>query len=75
MPAKPLHNWRVTPGLPYGSHVWFDPSTERVEIHPLTAGVGPAQVDKVGSVSESGSGENFVKPGHQRDLPLGGLPF
>jgi len=64
-----IRTWRVTRGIPSGSHVWFDPSTEYVriyrrppsdsdEVDDSHEGVDmegrSGYLDKVGSVSADG---------------------
>ena len=43
--------WRISLGDPYGMHVWFDPSEERVEIYGLTQEEKCRTLDRIGSVS------------------------
>ena len=67
-----IRNWRITRGIPSGSHMWFDPSCEYVKLFRIPhldgeavpgglpevdeAG-GSGYLDKVGSVSADGPGQ------------------
>jgi len=90
---KLICNWRVTKGVPSGLHIWFDPNVESVRLYrvptrdqrsvgdpdaTLDAGVGPAYLDKVGSVSaaEDEASTALSNEVHDSDLGLDpDLPF
>ena len=71
MAGKVIRAWRVVKADPSGMLCWFDPWTERVEIHSLpvsdpgvTPGAGEvdmgglgSSLDRVVSVSASGDGD------------------
>ncbi len=61
--------WRITRGIPGGSHIWFDPKCEAVKLYRIPPseqqkdlsevgevddGGDPGYLDKVDSVSENG---------------------
>ncbi len=65
----PIRMWRMTRGIPSGSHVWFDESRESVKLYRIPPPDGEVALeddggvalegesgylDKVGSVSASG---------------------
>jgi len=72
-----IREWRITRGVPFGTHLWFDPSRETVRLYELLPGDGEVApdasegvdigervryLDKVGSVSgNDGDGDACVQ--------------
>jgi len=49
-----LRTWRMTRGIPKGTHVWFDPSVEYVKLFRLPPRDGEEAVDSLEGVDSRG---------------------
>ncbi len=58
-----VRGWRIGAVVPDGLSCYFDPLTERVEIHPLTDEEKGVRFDMLGSVSAMGEGEEHYEGG------------
>ena len=63
MVEKPLRQWRLTRGEPFGSHVWFDPNTEFVRLYSRIPSADGEEVAVVHRVAVEGSGSYLDKVG------------
>ena len=42
-----IRNWRITRGIPGGSHIWFDPKCERVKLYRIPSADGEGALSEL----------------------------
>jgi len=62
-----IHGWRIAAHEPFGLTCWFDPDSEELSLRSLTVVEKADRVDRIGSVSAMGEGED----GSARDPETG----
>ena len=75
MARKLICQWRVSPALPSGLQVWFDPKTETIRLYELEPeqlrGVADAlESDDTASLFDELDQVNGSSPGGEDDLPF-----
>ena len=73
--SKRIRCWRVMDAVPFGKLVWFDPSSETVELHDLPEGELPLKIDRSLSVSALPDGDGDAHVKDQLSLLPETLPF
>ena len=65
-----LRMWRMEKGDPYGMHCWFDPDSERIELHALTDEEKSVRLDIPVSLSALPETETGLVHVSQIELPI-----
>ena len=56
-----IRNWRITRGIPAGSHVWFDPKCEGVKLYRIPPRDGVVVSEDPGDLAEEGDSGHLDK--------------